>query len=151
MSKITFYVGMNIQDLKFNCGGTAGLSDGVIRYGYGATHRELIESRLHPQKIAEKVLYEIQYCAGNWDMHISTHSDVPINLVGYLIGKGTLRAEDVRVMLMSDDNLTVMQESTFNPEGFLENWPYGFLDYDIAAAKRNVKFDLPALEVKIEQ
>lgn len=151
MSKITFYVGMNIQNLKFNCGGgPAGIENGVVRYRFGETHRDLIENRLHPQKVAEKVLYDIQYCAGNWDLHISTHSDVPINLVAHLIHEGVIQAEDVRVIIMSDDNLSVQQESTFNPKGYLENWPYGFFDFDGKEAKRTVQFNLPVVEVEHE-
>jgi len=151
MSKITFYVGMNIQNLKFNCGGgPVGIANGIVCYHYGSTHRELIENRLHPQKIAEKVLYEIQYCAGNWDLHISTHSDVPINLVGALIHEGVIQADDVRVIVMSDDNLSVLKESTFNEGGYLENWPYGFFEFDKKEAKRAANFLMAPVEVESE-
>lgn len=149
MSKITFYVGLNIQNLEFQCGGgpqgfegSEHIEDGVVHYWVDSTHRHLIEKGLHPQKIAEKVLSDIRHCAGNWDLNISTHSDVPINLVGHLIHLGTVKAEDVRVIVMSDDNKTVKMISTFDPKGFLVEWPYGFFDFDIKAAARSIDFPL---------
>lgn len=143
MSKINLYVGMNIQDLKFQCGGGPALiKDGMVRYAIGGTHRHLIEQGLHPQKIAEKVLRDIQHCAESWDLNISTHSDVPLNLIGYLIHSGDVKAEDVRVFVMSDDNQDIQFESTYDQKGFLVNWPYGFLDFDATKAKKDTKFSV---------
>lgn len=153
MSKIILYVGLNIQNLKFQCGGgpqgfegSQHIEKGVVHYSADGTHRHLIEQGLHPQKVAEKVLEDIKYCDRNWDLHISTHSEVPLNLVGHLVHSGNIKAEDVQVFVMSDDNNAVQWESTFDPKGFLVNWPYGFMDFDTKSAKQNTKFTV-ALEV----
>jgi hypothetical protein len=149
MSKINLYVGLNVQNLKFQCGGgpqgfegSQHIEKGVVHYSADGTHRHLIEQGLHPQKIAEKVLSDIQHCAKNWDLHISTHSDVPLNLVGYLINAGDVKAEDVRVFVMSDDNQDIQFESTYDVRGFLVNWPYGFLDFDSKKAKEATNFSV---------
>lgn len=149
MSKIILYVGLNIQDLKFQCGGgpqgfegTQHIEKGVVHYSADGTHRHLIEAGMHPQKVAEKVLSDIKYCNRNWDLHISTHSDIPLNLIGHLIGSGDINAEDVRVFIMSDDNQNIQCESTYDPKGFLVNWQYGFLDFDTPAAKKATHFSV---------
>jgi len=157
MSKINLFVGLNIQDLKFQCGGgpqgfegTEHIAPGVVHYWVNATHRHLIEKNLHPQKIAEKVLEDIKHCAGSWDLNISTHSEVPLNLVGHLIHSGDIKAEDVRVFVMSDDNQSIQFESTYDPKGFLVKWPYGFMDFDTTKAKKDTKFSNPKFSVPSE-
>lgn len=150
MSKISLYVGLNIQNLKFQCGGgpqgfegSQHIEKGVVHYSADGTHRHLIEQGLHPQKVAERVLENIKYCQKTWDLHISTHSDVPLNLIGHLIHSGVVKAEDVRVFVMSEDNQSVQSESTYDPKGFLVNWPYGFLDFDATQAKHVTQFPMP--------
>lgn len=130
MSKINIYVGLNVQSLKFECGGGAvGFKDGVVRHSVDATSRPLIEAGLHPKKIAEKVAKEIEYCNNAWDLNISTHSEVPINLVGHMIHEGKVNAEDVNVFVLSEDNSIIEFHSTYHSKGYLINWPYGFLDF----------------------
>ena len=139
MSKITFYVGLNIQDLKFQCGGgPASVKEGVVRYAIGETHRHLIEAGLHPRKIVEKVVREINYCADNWDLHISTHSDIPIHIVGLMIHECLIRACEVKVIQLSDDNTTVVSESEFNVDADLVKFPTDFWQFDYIEAKRLV-------------
>lgn len=157
MSIINLFVGLNIQDLKFQCGGgpqgfegTQHIENGVVHYWVNATHRHLIEKNLHPQKIAEKVLEDIKHCSGSWDLNISTHSEVPINLIGHLIHSGDIKPSDVRVFVMSDDNQSIQFEATFNAKGSLENWPYGFMDFDTKQAKKDTKFSIPKFYVASE-
>lgn len=157
MSKISLYVGLNIQNLEFQCGGgpqgfegSQHIEKGVVHYSADGTHRHLIEQGLHPQKVAERVLENIKYCQKTWDLHISTHSEVPINLIGHLIHSGDIKAEDVRVFVMSDDNQSIQSESTYDPKGFLVNWPYGFMDFDTTKAKKDTKFSNPKFSVPSE-
>lgn len=139
MSKIKFYIGLNVQDVKFQCGGgAAGFEPGIVRYGINSTHRSLIEQGLHPRKIAEHVLREIKYCEGEWDLHISTHSDIPLNVVGHMIHDNLINPADVEVYILSDDNQTIQMKSGYDKEGFLVNWPYGFMEFDFNEAKRLV-------------
>ena len=149
MSKIHIYVGLNIQNLVFQCGGGPQgfegehhIEKGVVHYSANGTHRHLIEQGLHAQKVAEKVLQDIKYCDRNWHLHISTHSDIVVNLIGILIHHGYIKAEDVKIFGMSEDNQSVQFESTYHPKGYLENWPYGFLDFDSVAARAKVGFSL---------
>lgn len=140
MSKINIYVGLNIQDLKFQCGapemfeGTEYIAKGVVHYTADGTHRHLIEAGLHPQKIAERVVSEVNYCYGSWDLHISTHSDVPLNVLGLMLHHNVVKAEDLQVFVMSDDNQSVSVKSVYDEKGFLVNWPYGFMDFNYTPA-----------------
>jgi hypothetical protein len=154
MSKISLYVGLNIQNLEFQCGGgpqgfegSQHIEKGVVHYSADGTHRHLIEQGLHPQKVAERVLENIKYCQKTWDLHISTHSEVPINLIGHLIHSGDIQPSDVRVFVMSEDNQSIQFEATFNAKGFLENWPYGFMDFDTTQAKKDTNFSVPTFSV----
>lgn len=141
MSKINFYVGLNVQDLKFECGGgPVGFEAGVVRYDINGTYRHLVEQGLHARKIAEKVFSDIKYCHNTFDLNITTHSDVAINLVGHLISKNKIKAADVKVFILSDDNQNIQQESSFDEKGFLVNWPYGFMEPDISeVSKGNIE------------
>lgn len=136
MHAINIYVGLNVQDLKFECGGgELGFEPGIVRHYVAATSRPLIESKLHPQKIAQKVVDEINYCTKHWDLHISTHSDIPLNVIGLMINMKKIDASLVKVFILSDDNSQISQVSTYNPDGYLENWPYGFMDYNFQEIK----------------
>lgn len=136
MKKIFIYIGENIQDLKFECGGgELGFHDGVVRYFIDATHRHLIESNLHPRKVADRVASEIRYCQPHWDLHISTHSDIPLNLIGHLIHENLIDPSQVIIYGLSPDNKHVEFTSTYEPEGFLKDFPYGFFEFDLNSAR----------------
>lgn len=136
MKKINVYVGENIQDLDFQCGGGAeGFKDGVVIYGVNGTHRNLIETGLHSRKVAEKVIKEIEFCKDKYDLNISTHSDIILNVIGIMISKGKLSTEGVSVYGLSEDNMEVVFKSSYEQEGYLVNWPYGFLDWDSTIIK----------------
>lgn len=152
MSKITLYIGMNVQRFQFQLShtGPEELVGSTLYYNVGSTHRVMIEEGLHPQKIAEKVLKDIKHCSGNFDLHISTHSDVPLNLIGHLIHDKIINKDDVKIVIMSDDNTEIESVSSYDEKGFLLNWPYGFFEFDANKAIRNVKFSLNESETKIE-
>lgn len=62
---------------------------------------------------------------------IETHSEAILNTFGQLISKNKLDRDDVNVVLFEkpDANLpTSVQISTYDTDGILTNWPYGFFD-----------------------
>ncbi|MBB3440949.1 AAA family ATPase [Rhizobium sp. BK379] len=64
---------------------------------------------------------------------IETHSESMINRIGELISTGTVQAEKVQIVIFGDssDSLTSSDVTlaTFDQEGVLQNWPYGFFNY----------------------
>lgn len=142
MSKINVFLGLNVQNLKFQCGGAPlGFDNGVVTYFVNATERKMIESNLHPKEVTKKVISDIKYCYGKWDLNISTHSEVIINVLAALITTGQINREEVFIFILEDDNSKIKNTSFFNEDIYLENWPYGFFDYDYEFAK-NFNFSL---------
>lgn len=64
---------------------------------------------------------------------VETHSEALINRLGELIESGDLSAGDVQVVVFSSDELSVektrVEVSSFNSDGVLVNWPFGFFNY----------------------
>lgn len=68
-------------------------------------------------------------------MIIETHSKTLINRVGHLIHKKLLRPETVSVQLFEKSvltNETIVSTATYRKDGFLQNWPYGFFEAEMA-------------------
>ena len=63
---------------------------------------------------------------------IVSHSKFLLDLLGELIRLKKINAEDVKINLM-DENNKLLQVSCFDNEGYLVNWPVGFMspDFDI--------------------
>lgn len=62
---------------------------------------------------------------------IETHSESLINRLGQLIEKGTLKSDDIQIIVFDQDS--ELDEATvtlshFSDEGFLVNWPFGFFE-----------------------
>ena len=60
---------------------------------------------------------------------IETHSETIINRLGQLISTKTIEAEDVQTLIFekkTGSNESQVRHSTFNSEGTLNDWPYGF-------------------------
>ncbi len=131
MKKINIYVGLNVQNLKFECGGgPVGFEPGIVRYSSEQTHRALPENGLHPTKAVEAFIDHVNYCKDNFDLNVSTHSESIVNSLGLMIHSGKVSVEQVNVFVLSEDNQKIEHHSTFDPKGFLVNWPYGFFDFD---------------------
>lgn len=70
--------------------------------------------------------------ASKEESHISqfileTHSETIINRIGELIYLNKLDKDDVVVLLVSkDDEISSVAISSYNSEGILQSWPYGF-------------------------
>lgn len=64
---------------------------------------------------------------------IETHSDAMLNTFGRLIAKKELNQEDINIVLFEKpiaSQPTIVRISTFDPRGFLKNWPSGFFEPD---------------------
>lgn len=61
---------------------------------------------------------------------VETHSEAFINRIGEIIYKKRIPAEEVQILIFEsdeeDDTCTNVRIATFDPNGTLENWPFGF-------------------------
>ena len=90
------------------------------------------ELHLHPQMQAKLADLYAKVAASKEGSHISqfileTHSETIINRIGELIYLNKLDKDDVVVLLVSkDDEISSVAISSYNSEGILQSWPYGF-------------------------
>lgn len=62
---------------------------------------------------------------------IETHSETIVNYFGRAIARKQLKPEDISVIIFekeSGDGSTNVLNSTYDEDGFLTNWPYGFFE-----------------------
>jgi hypothetical protein len=89
------------------------------------------ELHLHP-KLQSKLISAICSLANDqFRFIIETHSETIINKIGDLIYKKKIGNEDVNIQIFSKKNEkmeTIVESSSYDEEGFLENWPIGFFD-----------------------
>lgn len=92
------------------------------------------ELHLHPRMQAQvgkmfcKVLGEAKKENIDLRVIIETHSRDIIDSVGRSIEKGILNSEDVCIYIVEKKNGFSITKSSYDAEGFLVNWPYGFFD-----------------------
>lgn len=75
-------------------------------------------------KLARENGYELQ-------LILETHSQTIVDYLGRAIAKGILPHNDVSVILFEkqyDDNTTTVKNSSYDEDGYLKNWPYGFFE-----------------------
>lgn len=67
---------------------------------------------------------------GSPSLVVETHSETLINEIGALVAAGEADPSDVQILVFeedrSDDSVTNVRRATFDEQGFLQNWPYGF-------------------------
>jgi predicted ATPase len=90
------------------------------------------ELHLHPAHQAElaKMLVEAVTKSGGAKLLVETHSESLINGLGRLIYEGTIKADDVQIVLFDQDEetgQTVVKLAGYRENGALHDWPYGFL------------------------
>ena len=95
------------------------------------------ELHLHPAiqaKLAKAFIACIKLARDNGyelQLLLETHSQTIVDYLGRAIAKGQLSRDDVSVILFeknADGNATVVKNSNYDENGYLENWPYGFFD-----------------------
>ncbi len=62
---------------------------------------------------------------------LETHSETIVNYLGRAIAKNELDSSDVSIVLFEkqeNDNKTKVENSFFDDDGYLKNWPYGFFE-----------------------
>lgn len=94
------------------------------------------ELHLHPfmqAQLAKAFIAGIRLAESNgyqMQLILETHSEIIVNYFSKAIVNGTLRKDEAAIILFEKDpetNLTKVDTSTYNEEGYLENWPIGFL------------------------
>ena len=93
------------------------------------------ELHLHPKmqaKLADILISAIKQGQNKKiKLVIETHSETFINQLGKAIDKSLITPEDVGIYLFDkneSDGKTTITESSFDSQGFLTKWPYGFFD-----------------------
>lgn len=74
-------------------------------------------------RLAKKNGYDLQFI-------LETHSETIVNYFGHAISKGKIESGEVKIILFERDpktNLTEIKNSSYDEDGFLTNWPTGFL------------------------
>lgn len=93
------------------------------------------ELHLHPRLQAKLLdafwlaVQEGQERELNISLLLETHSPTIVNRLGHQIANGRIKSEDVNVVLFEKAGVhepTKVRVSTFDGEGFLQNWPLGF-------------------------
>ncbi|WP_398497916.1 DUF3696 domain-containing protein [Variovorax sp.] len=60
-----------------------------------------------------------------------THSPALVNRLGTLIAEGKFNSKDIQILLFEQDEVTgqtTIRTASFDSEGILSNWPYGFFE-----------------------
>lgn len=93
------------------------------------------ELHLHPKmqaKLADVLISAIKTGKNkSIRLVIETHSETFINQLGKAIDKSLISPDDVGIYLFDksdSDGKTKITESSFDAQGFLTQWPYGFFD-----------------------
>lgn len=94
------------------------------------------ELHLHPAmqiKLVDAFIYCLKYAKvhnAELQLILETHSSVIINYIGECINDEKIDNDDVSIILFErnqSNNLTNVKRSTYDKDGYLQNWPYGFL------------------------
>ncbi len=100
------------------------------------------ELHLHPAyqaKIADAFIGSVK---ANWDeddkishlnLIVETHSDTILNRIGRRVREGAFSPDDVNIILFEKgfgENVTKVRQTTYNENGQIKEWPYGFFDPD---------------------
>jgi AAA15 family ATPase/GTPase len=97
------------------------------------------ELHLHPAyqaKIADAFISTIEKMKGNdrqANLIVETHSETIINRIGRRIREKVLDPDDVNVVIFNKtllDDHTTVEEYSYNDNGQIKNWPFGFFDPD---------------------
>ncbi len=90
------------------------------------------ELHLHPA-LQAKLIDIIAKVAKEGNIHfiIETHSETMVNRIGTLINRKKIENDDVGIVIFNKefgDDETQISKSSFDDEGYLENWPIGFFE-----------------------
>lgn len=96
------------------------------------------ELHLHPAmqaSVADAIIEATKKAKGQDDERlrfiVETHSQALLNRIGRRIREGRISADDVNIIMFNKDfgmKNTEVQQISFNDQGQLEKWPYGFFD-----------------------
>lgn len=129
MKNLTIYVGKNVETLKFhNGGGTPRIESGeVFIHMVDDTARNCPYGDRSDAVFCEEIIIDMRYTLPCWNMHISTHKDCMLNMVGDLIDNGILEHDSVKIILLDEDNKPI-SECGYTEDGYLsEGWYAGFM------------------------
>jgi predicted ATPase len=97
------------------------------------------ELHLHPAyqaKIADAFMSTVEKMKEQKrqsNLIVETHSETIINRIGRRIREGLMRIDDVNIVIFNktlQDDHTTVEEYSYNGNGQIKNWPFGFFDPD---------------------
>jgi predicted ATPase len=114
---------------------------GVTRFNSSSSTLVVIEQpelHLHPRvqaKVADLLAHATSSKNDGFEARVivETHSEALVNRLGKLVANGTLQPSDVNVVLFNKPNFsepTVVTTTSFDSNGFLQDWPLGFFNSD---------------------
>ena len=92
------------------------------------------ELHLHPDfqaKLSDIFVELLTATPNSFPIIVETHSQHLINRVGELIAKNKISKDDVGIVLVENSGkYSSVRNVSFDDEGYLQKWPYGFFDPD---------------------
>lgn len=88
---------------------------------------QLVDAFLAAIKAAHEINIDLR-------LIIETHSETMINRLGHRIANGNAKREDINVVVFEKEHSnapTQIKIASYDEEGFLTNWPYGFFEPDL--------------------
>lgn len=115
MTDVHIYHGYNIENIRVKAtvgSDNVGLKDGVLVIdSLTSTDWWFPESHKHILKLRQELITDLEYHAGNWDVHIVTHSE---QILPLLTSGEVANIDMVYVHQVSDDNSIILYTEGFS-------------------------------------
>ena len=114
-------------------------SDSISKYNNFIYAIEQPELHLHPAlqaktlRLFTKVIQVAKENKADLKIIVETHSETMINYLGKLISNKEIEHTDVKILLfdkLTPGSPTKIKSSSYDENGVLENWPFGFFNAD---------------------
>jgi len=120
-----FYANRNLAEINFFlCKEFNGISHAAAEE---TNHYYHPENHKHDGVLAEWFLTLIKYNDAHHPLVITTNNDTMINIMGQLIERRIYDTISCKVFIFEGDSVI---ESTFDENGVLQNFPFGWFMYD---------------------
>ena len=122
MKSLTFYVSTNTKELYD--------TKNTLENEYGISPIMFPENNRHPVVQVEWVKEKLLNFDSVGNVVVMTHSATIISCIGdYIADIDPEFRHKVKIVILNDYDDENVQHSTFNREGFLEDWPVGFFNW----------------------
>lgn len=112
---------------------TAGNFSDLEKHYYSTSHYETLyipERFCHANTEAKKIFDFVKKYKDSPNCKVYTLRETAVNVIGHMIINGILNNKDVEVLILPEGQI-----ATYDDEGFLQDWPFGFYSWDIDFSK----------------